>query len=169
MDRLLQARGPFERIIHGDARGVDKMAGKWARDHGILEWDFLPEWHRVDADDGLNRNQRMILAGAPDLVVAFPGGEGTENMIEQAKAAAIEVIEVRLLRRSPADSDFPNAHVPRSGAEPTRFEARARLTSTRRRFVRAFRTEMTAPVPPAHRRGRSQLKPRAELLQGETV
>ncbi len=94
LDRLLAARGPFERIIHGYARGVDRMAGKWARDHGVLEWDFLPRWHRVDAHDGLSRNQRMIVAGAPDLVVAFPGGIGTGDMIEQAKAADIEVIEI---------------------------------------------------------------------------
>jgi hypothetical protein len=94
LDRLLAARGPFERIIHGAARGADRIAGKWARDHGVLEWAFLPEWHRVDARDGLGRNLRMILAGAPDLVVAFPGGVGTGNMVEQAKAADIEVLEV---------------------------------------------------------------------------
>ncbi len=94
LDRLLATRGPFERLLHGDARGVDRMAGKWARDHHVLEWDFLPEWHRVDPEDGLSRNQRMIEAGAPDLVVAFPGGVGTENMIELAKAAHIEVIEI---------------------------------------------------------------------------
>jgi hypothetical protein len=94
LDRLLAARGPFERLIHGYARGVDRMAGKWARDHGVLEWDFLPRWHRVNAHDGETRNQRMIATGAPDLVVAFPGGPGTENMVEQAKAADIEVIEV---------------------------------------------------------------------------
>ena len=70
------------------------MAGKWARDHGVLEWDFLPEWHRVEAEDGLSRNQRMIEAGSPDLVVAFPGGEGTEHMVRLAKAANIEVLEV---------------------------------------------------------------------------
>ncbi len=94
LDRLLAARGPFERLLHGDARGVDRMAGKWARDHHVLEWDFLPEWHRVDSEHGLNRNQRMIEAGSPDLVIAFPGGVGTENMVEMAKAAHIEVIEI---------------------------------------------------------------------------
>ena len=99
MDRLLATRGPFERLIHGDARGVDRMAGKWARDHGVLEWDFLPEWHRVDANDGESRNQRMIAEGAPELVIAFPGGVGTENMIELAKGAGIEVVEIRLRRR----------------------------------------------------------------------
>ena len=94
LDRLLSARGPFERLIHGGARGVDRMAGKWARQHGVLEWDFLPIWRRIDASEGLNRNQRMITTGAPDLVVAFPGGSGTANMIEQAKAADIEVLEI---------------------------------------------------------------------------
>ncbi len=94
LDRLLAARGPFERVMHGDARGVDKLAGKWARAHGVLEWDFLPEWHRVDAHDGESRNQRMIAECAPDLVIAFPGGIGTENMIESARAAGIEVIEI---------------------------------------------------------------------------
>ncbi len=102
LDRLLATRGPFERVIHGDARGVDRMAGKWARDHGVLEWDFLPEWHRVNEHDGLSRNQRMILTGAPDLVIAFPGGEGTQNMIDAAKAADIEVIEVQPPPRSGA-------------------------------------------------------------------
>jgi hypothetical protein len=94
LDRLLAARGPFERLIHGDARGVDRMAGKWARDHGVLEWDFLPEWHHVEHADGESRNQRMLAEGAPDLVVAFPGGVGTESMIELARAARIEVVEV---------------------------------------------------------------------------
>ena len=36
----------------------------------------------------------MIAEGAPDLVIAFPGGEGTESMIELARAADIEVVEV---------------------------------------------------------------------------
>ncbi len=94
LDRLLAARGPFRQLIHGGARGADRMAGKWARDHGVLEWDFLPEWHRVGASYGLSRNQRMIAEGAPDLVVAFPGGSGTDSMCELARAAGIEVLEV---------------------------------------------------------------------------
>ena len=42
----------------------------------------------------MSRNQWMISNGAPDLVVAFPGGIGTANMIETAKAARIEVLEI---------------------------------------------------------------------------
>ena len=43
--------------------------------------------------EGSARNQYMIATGAPDLVVAFPGGLGTADMVERAKAAGIEVIE----------------------------------------------------------------------------
>ena len=93
LTRLHAARGPFSRLIHGGARGVDHIAGKWARDNGVLEWDFLPEWHRAGTHDGPARNQRMIAEGAPDLVVAFPGGLGTADMVERAKDAGVEVIE----------------------------------------------------------------------------
>ena len=51
LNRLLASRGPFERLIHGGARGVDRLAGTWARKHGVLEWDFLPEWHRAGKHD----------------------------------------------------------------------------------------------------------------------
>jgi YspA, cpYpsA-related SLOG family len=93
LDRLLAARGPFERLIHGGARGVDRIAGTWARKNGVLEWDFLPEWHRAGMHDGSVRNERMIAEALPALVIAFPGGDGTADMVERAKAAGIEVIE----------------------------------------------------------------------------
>ena len=93
LSRLHAARGPFDRLIDGGARGVDRIAGKWARQNGVLEGDFLPEWHRAGTPDGAARNQRMIAEAAPDLVIAFPGGLGTADMVERAKAAEVEVIE----------------------------------------------------------------------------
>jgi hypothetical protein len=36
----------------------------------------------------------MLEEGKPDLVVAFPGGTGTANMVKQARAAGVEVLEV---------------------------------------------------------------------------
>jgi hypothetical protein len=36
----------------------------------------------------------MIAEARPDLVVAFPGGAGTADMVKQARAARIEVIEI---------------------------------------------------------------------------
>jgi hypothetical protein len=70
-----------------------RIAGKWALRNGVLEWDFLREWRRAGTPDGAMRNQRMIAEGAPDLVIAFPGGLGTADMVERAKAAGVEVVE----------------------------------------------------------------------------
>ena len=85
LDRLRAARGPFDCLILGGARGVDRIAGKWARKNGVLEWDFLPEWHRAGTHDGAVRNQRMIAEALPELVIAFPGGNGTADMVERAR------------------------------------------------------------------------------------
>ena len=110
LDRLLASRGPFERLIHGGARGVDHIAGKWARKNGVLEWDFLPEWHRAGPIEGSARNHYMIATGAPDLVVAFPGGLGTADMIERARTAEIEVFEP--VARSYLGRGAPNGSQP---------------------------------------------------------
>jgi hypothetical protein len=36
----------------------------------------------------------MIDEGKPELVIAFPGGSGTADMVRRARAANIPVIEV---------------------------------------------------------------------------
>lgn len=35
----------------------------------------------------------MIFEGKPDLVVAFPGGAGTADMVSRARRAGIDVLE----------------------------------------------------------------------------
>jgi len=40
------------------------------------------------------RNQKMLDDNKVDLVVAFPGGKGTADMVERAKKANIEVREI---------------------------------------------------------------------------
>ena len=57
--------------------------------------DFLPDWEKHGRAAGPIRNKLMLDEGRPDLVVAFPGGRGTANMVKQASAASVEVIEVR--------------------------------------------------------------------------
>ena len=37
----------------------------------------------------------MLDEGKPDLVVAFPGGTGTADMIRRAKKAGVEVKEIK--------------------------------------------------------------------------
>lgn len=103
-------RGPISCIIQGECpTGADKWAKIYADMHRIpCPNDFEPDWDNLDvpnarpkynrwgklynANAGPDRNQRMIDDGKPDLVVAFPGGNGTADMVRRAKAAGIEVI-----------------------------------------------------------------------------
>lgn len=78
-------------IIHGDARGADRLAGRYAREHGIHCTAVPAHWGQYGSMAGPMRNQRM-LAMRPDVVVAFPGGVGTSDMVNRALYSAIPVI-----------------------------------------------------------------------------
>lgn len=83
----------IECVIHGDARGADRMAGAWAEKRGILVVKFPANWKKYGDGAGPIRNQQMIDTGKPTAVIAFPGKIGTPNMITKAKAAGIKVWE----------------------------------------------------------------------------
>lgn len=81
-------------LIHGDARGADRLAAEWASRHGVPVEPYPADWERDGRGAGPIRNQRMLDEGMPDLVVAFPGGRGTADMVQRARAAGIEIIEI---------------------------------------------------------------------------
>lgn len=80
-------------IIEGDAKGVDRMAGYWARKHKIDNWKFPADWDKHGRAAGPIRNQEMLDKTAPDLVVAISGGKGTKDMVSRALKAKVRVIE----------------------------------------------------------------------------
>ncbi len=88
LDRLHREHG-FDVLIEGDARGADRIAGYWARRSGIDNLRFPADWSAHGKAAGPIRNQRMIDEGKPDLVVAFPGGRGTADMVSRAEKAGI--------------------------------------------------------------------------------
>lgn len=83
--------GPFKCVIHGDATGADHEGMLWAEMMGIPHSPFRPDWHAQGRAAGPIRNQRMIDEGKPDLVIAFPGGRGTQDMIDRARVAGVPV------------------------------------------------------------------------------
>lgn len=92
LDQLHRERG-VEVLIEGDAEGADRIAGSWARQNGIENLKFPADWTTHGRAAGPIRNGQMLVEGKPDLVLAFPGGRGTANMIRQAKAAGVPVQE----------------------------------------------------------------------------
>ena len=81
-------------LIHGGALGADHWANVWAYERGVSRVAYRADWKRYGKAAGPIRNQQMIDEGKPDLVIAFPGGFGTANMIRRAEAAGIEVRRV---------------------------------------------------------------------------
>lgn len=81
-------------VISGMARGADTLAVDWAAVNW-LSWEAFPaQWKKHGKAAGFIRNQEMLDSGKPDIVVAFPGGNGTKDMVNRAKKAGVEVIEV---------------------------------------------------------------------------
>lgn len=92
MDDLTQ-RITIDAVVEGDARGADRLAGEWAYRRGVENIKFCAEWEKLGRKAGPIRNQLMLDEGEPDLVVAFPGGRGTADMMMRARSAGVEVIE----------------------------------------------------------------------------
>lgn len=95
LDALHRER-PFTVLIHGKAPGADMLAGIWGatrlgEDHVII---FPPDWIKYGRGAGPRRNQQMLDEGKPELVVAFPGGKGTADMVRRAHRAKIPVMTV---------------------------------------------------------------------------
>lgn len=76
-------------VIHGAAKGADVMAAEWAIANDIATDTYPAQWDLHGHAAGPIRNKRMLDEGKPDLVLAFPGGRGTENMVQQALAANV--------------------------------------------------------------------------------
>jgi hypothetical protein len=82
-------------IIHGGARGADALAAIWAKARHVAVEEYPADWRTHGHAAGPLRNRRMLEEGRPDVVVAFPGGKGTRDMMRQARAAGVQVIEVK--------------------------------------------------------------------------
>jgi uncharacterized protein (DUF2336 family) len=82
---------PFSLLIHGAAPGADTLAETWAATKSVPTQRFVAFWHTEGRAAGPIRNQRMLDEGKPELVVAFPGGKGTADMVARAEKAGVPV------------------------------------------------------------------------------
>jgi len=87
---------PAVTIISGGARGADELAATYAMVNWTGYREYKADWTNHNKAAGPIRNQQM-LDEEPDitLVIAFPGGSGTADMVRRAKKKGIEVKEVK--------------------------------------------------------------------------
>lgn len=98
-------------IVHGGCpTGADAMADSWAKLNGCIIEEYKAKWDdlshpdarikvnswgkKYDANAGHRRNMKMAKT-KPDLVVAFPGGPGTKNMIECANEVGLNILKIK--------------------------------------------------------------------------
>lgn len=91
----LHAERGITGVIEGGAPGIDNLAYSWAIENGLHLKTYRADWNTHGKAAGPIRNRTMLADGNPDLVVAINGGRGTAHMVGIAKAAGVEVIEVR--------------------------------------------------------------------------
>lgn len=90
----VHAERGIRHLWHGGARGADSLAGEWGRTRRELSVHPTPaRWTVHGKKAGPIRNQSMLGNGI-DLVIAFPGGRGTADMVARARAAGVEVMQI---------------------------------------------------------------------------
>jgi UDP-N-acetylmuramoylalanine-D-glutamate ligase len=78
-------------LAQGGASGADALARQWAEARQIPCRQFNADWQRFKKVAGPIRNREMLTNFRPDLVIAFPGGKGTNNCVELARRFGIPV------------------------------------------------------------------------------
>lgn len=90
----LHAETPITCIVAGEQTGADTYALKWANAKPVPWLRYPADWDHYGKSAGPRRNRKMLKEGKPDLVVAFPGGDGTADMVNQATKAGVRVLTI---------------------------------------------------------------------------
>lgn len=96
MDGLvLEAKQFFETddivVAHGAATGADTLVDHYCKERKIDVKRYRAKWETHGRSAGPIRNREMLEDFKPDMVIAFPGGPGTADMVEIAKAANVPI------------------------------------------------------------------------------
>jgi hypothetical protein len=76
-------------IVHGGAAGADLLAGQYGKARKLPVIVEPADWNKHGKAAGPIRNAKMLKDHRPTVVVHFPGGAGTADMVAKAKAAGV--------------------------------------------------------------------------------
>jgi hypothetical protein len=91
LDDIAREADGIVEVIEGGAMGADYLGGLWAAIRKTKRTTVPADWRKHGRAAGPIRNSEM-LALKPDLVIAFPGGKGTQDMIGKAERAGVRVL-----------------------------------------------------------------------------
>jgi len=89
----LDRQPPISVLIHGGAPGAGRWAEGWAAKTSTPTRAAPADWLAHGKAAGPIRNRQMLLLN-PELVVAFPGGKGTSDMVSAALKAKVKILQV---------------------------------------------------------------------------
>ena len=94
---------PVTLLHHGGAHGADSLGEDWAMARQVPVVEHHADWAKWGRSAGPIRNETMLKAaieraratdGADLVVVAFPGGIGTQDAVRRCRGKNVTVIEV---------------------------------------------------------------------------
>ncbi len=90
LDKALAKHADMTLIHGGSPRGAEAIAAAWARNRGVAQIVFKPDWTRHAKAAPFKRNDAM-LASLPIGVIVFPGSGISANLADKAKRLGIPV------------------------------------------------------------------------------
>lgn len=94
----LQSKHGYLVVIQGGANGADSFARMWCCQKKqcdmVMMINVPADWRTHGKAAGPIRNQAMLDECRPNLVLAFPGGRGTADMVRRAEAAGVPVTRI---------------------------------------------------------------------------
>lgn len=108
VEQILGNHNP-DLIIEGGALGADDLARRFAKNRNKRSQTYKADWKdlsqpdarikdgpygQYDAQAGHRRNRKMLVENPDALVIAFPGGHGTADCINQAKELGMKIVEI---------------------------------------------------------------------------
>jgi hypothetical protein len=82
------------KVVSGAAPGADSLAVGWAIANHLEYAEYPAQWSKYGKKAGPLRNKQMLASEEIDLVIAFPGGNGTDDMVSQARYKGVEIRRV---------------------------------------------------------------------------
>jgi predicted polyphosphate/ATP-dependent NAD kinase len=95
LDGLL-GQHPVKLVVHGGAKGADAHGWQWAINNAVPARVHKADWKVWGNRAGPMRNQEMLDENPVDVVVALPGGDGTQDMLKRAARKKIPIISVKV-------------------------------------------------------------------------